>query len=66
MLDTIKENTNSVSVGAQLGTGTPSATANVQNQFQASPSGTKKVTLCSFQFHLTATYIFICIYTSLV
>ena len=43
MLDTIKGNTNSISAGAQLGSGTPSATANVQNQFQASPSETKKV-----------------------
>ena len=43
MLDTIKGNTNSVFARAQLGAGTPSATANVQIQFLASPSGTKKV-----------------------
>nr|XP_027071698.1 uncharacterized protein LOC113696490 [Coffea arabica] len=35
-------NTNSVFARAQLGTGTPSATVNVQIQFLASPSGTKK------------------------
>ena len=43
MLDTSKGNTNYVFAGAQLGTGTLSATDNVQNQFQAGPNGTKKV-----------------------